>query len=329
MRVLVTGSSGHLGVGLVTTLPGLGHEVIGLDRAAGATTDLVGSITDRELVRRAVDGVDAVLHTATLHKPHVATHSKRDFVTTNVEGTLALLEEAAAAGVGSFVFTSTTSSFGRAMNPAPGDPAVWVTEDLVPIPKNIYGVTKVAAEHVAELVHHDTGLPVVVLRTSRFFPEDDDEPHQRAAFDDANLKVNELLNRRVDLVDVVSAHVAAMQRAPELGFGRYIVSATTPFRPEDAAELVADPAEVVERRVPGALAEYERRGWSIGSSIDRVYVNERARRDLGWQPTWDFASAIEQLRRTDEHRSPLAIAVGSLGYHGAMEPADGSRRRNG
>ena len=70
----------------------------------------------------------------------------RTFVDTNVTGTLNLLEEAVAAGVGRFVFTSTTSAFGRALTPPPGAPAAWVTEDVAPVPRNIYGVTKIAAE---------------------------------------------------------------------------------------------------------------------------------------------------------------------------------------
>ena len=84
------------------------------------------------------------------------------------------------AGVGAFVFTSTTSAFGARSRPPPGAPASWITEDVVPVPRNIYGVTKVAAEDLCELVHRDHALPCVVLRTSRFFPEPDDDPDERA-----------------------------------------------------------------------------------------------------------------------------------------------------
>ncbi len=49
--------------------------------------------------------------------------------------------------------------------------------------------------------------------------------------------------------------------------------------------------------------------------IDRVYVNERARRDLGWSPCYDFRFVIERLKASDDIRSPLARAVGSKGYH--------------
>ena len=77
-------------------------------------------------------GMDAVIHTATLHKPHVATHARQDFVDTNITGTLSLLEEARDAQIGTFVFTSTTSVFGRALTPSRGEPAAWITEDIVP-----------------------------------------------------------------------------------------------------------------------------------------------------------------------------------------------------
>ena len=225
-KILVTGSAGHLGEALVRSLRDQGREVLGIDLLESPFTDVVGTIADRDLVRRCLDGVGAVLHAATLHKPHVGTHSRQEFVDTNVTGTLNLLEEAVAGGVESFVFTSTTSAFGRALTPAPGAPAAWMTEDVVPVPRNIYGVTKTAAEDLCRLVHQDHGLPCLVLRTSRFFPEADDRDAVRAAYDDDNLKANEYLYRRVDLEDVVDAHLLALEQAPAIGFGRYVVSAT-------------------------------------------------------------------------------------------------------
>jgi UDP-glucose 4-epimerase len=248
MRVLVTGSSGHLGEALVRVLRAEGCDVVGLDVLASPYTGVVGSIVDRACVRRCVEGADAVVHAATLHKPHVGSHRRQAFVDTNVTGTLNLLEEAVAAGTGRFVFTSTTSAFGRALVPPPGAPAAWITEDVAPVPRNVYGATKTAAEDLCELVHRDHGLPCVVLRTSRFFPEADDRDDVRAAYGDANLKVNELLYRRVDLEDVVSAHRRALERAPAIGFGRFVVSATTPFSPDDLAQLRVDAPAVVRRK---------------------------------------------------------------------------------
>jgi UDP-glucose 4-epimerase len=219
------------------------------------------------------------------------------------------------AGVSAFVFTSTTSTFGRALTPGEGSPAAWITEDVVPRPRNVYGVTKVAAEDLCELVARDHGLPCVVLRTSRFFPEADDTEAVRTGYDDANAKVNELLYRRVDLADVVDAHLAAVARAPEIGFGRYVVSATTPFGPGDLDELHRDAPAVVERLFPDHRAVYERLGWRMFPRIDRVYVNGRARADLGWEPRYDFRRALDLLRAGEEPRSALAVAVGAKGYH--------------
>jgi UDP-glucose 4-epimerase len=317
MRILVTGSSGHLGEALMRALPGHGHEPVGLDVLPSPFTHHLGSVTDRALVKEAMRGADAVLHAATLHKPHVDTHGRQAFVDTNVSGTLALLEEALAAGVSAFVYTSTTSAFGGALSPPPGAPAAWITEDVAPVPKNIYGVTKVAAEALCELYHRSFGLPCLVLRTSRFFPEEDDQGAVRLEFGNENLKVNELLHRRVDVEDVVTAHLLAVERARALGFRRYVVSATSPFEREDLEELRRDAPRVVARRVPGWEAEYARRGWRMFESIDRVYVNDRARAELGWRPRWDFPRALALLQAGADYRSPLAQAIGSKGYHRA------------
>ena len=315
VTVLVTGSAGHLGEALLRTLPLAGHRVVGLDVKPSLFTQRVGSIADRAFVQTCLKGVNVVIHTATLHKPHVATHSRQDFVDVNVTGTLNLLEEAVAAGVRSFVFTSTTSVYGRALTPSAGTPAAWITEDVVPIPKNIYGVTKIAAEHLCELFHRDRRLPCVILRTSRFFPEEDDRRETREAYADTNVKVNELLYRRGDVEDMVGAHVLAMERAPSLGFGRYIISASTPFTPGDLAELHVNAPGVVARYLPQYAEVYAARGWKMFPTIDRVYVNERARRELGWQPRYDFAYALERIRNGEDYRSPLAQTIGSKGYH--------------
>jgi UDP-glucose 4-epimerase len=315
MKILVTGSSGHLGEGLMRTLPAVGHEAVGLDVLPGAFTSVVGDIADRTVVRAAMGGVEAVVHAATLHKPHVGSHSRQDFVDTNVTGTLNLLEEAVAAGVSRFVFTSTTSTFGRALTPGDRQPAAWITEGVVPIPRNVYGVTKTSAEGLCELVHRDHGLPVVVLRTSRFFPEEDDREEVRLAYPDDNLKVNELLYRRVDLQDAVDAHLLALDRAPELGFDRFIISATTPFTRDDAARLHEDAPAVVAGLYPHYAELYAARGWTMFPRIERVYDNARARERLGWTPRHDFAYALDRLAAGEATRGALALAVGAKGYH--------------
>ncbi len=315
MATLVTGSAGHLGEALVRRLRARGETVGGLDILTSASTDHVGSLTERPFVRDCLKGVTTVYHAATLHKPHVATHSRQDFVDTNITGTLNLLEEAVAQGVERVVFTSTTSVFGDALVPPPGEPAAWITEDVVPVPKNIYGVTKAAAEDLCQLFRRRFGLPVVVLRTARFFPEPDDSQAMRDSYADANVKANEYLFRRVDIDDAVSAHLLAAERAEAIGFGCYVISATTPFRPADLPKLRCDAPAVVRRRVPDYEALYAARGWRMFPALDRVYVNTRARDDLGWRPVYDFARVVADLAAGRALGSRLAQEVGIKGYH--------------
>jgi UDP-glucose 4-epimerase len=316
MAILVTGSAGHLGEALLRTFRAQGLTARGLDIVPSPFTAHVGTIEDRTFLRTALADVEAVIHTATLHKPHIATHTAQQFVDTNVTGTLALLEEAVAARVRTFVYTSTTSTFGTALSPATGEPAAWITEDVTPVPKNIYGVTKLAGENLCEMFARTERLPVLVLRTSRFFPEADDNPDRRAAYNLLNMQANELLYRRADIADMVDSHLAALEQAPRLRFGRYIVSATTPFEMADLAQLRTNPAAVVARHYPDFPALYAKAGWRMLPEIDRVYVNARARRDLGWVPKYDFRRALDSLRDGRDFRSPLVGEIGIKGYHG-------------
>ncbi len=303
MRVLVTGSSGWLGQTLVPLLEAAGHVVTGLDLVPAPTTHVTGSITDRPLVFSTIAGagIEAVIHSATLHKPHVATHSQSDFVAVNVQGTLNLLEAATATGsaVDRFVFTSTTSLMIsaeiRAGRAGGATRAAWITEAMTGLrPRNIYGVTKLAAEHLCRLAHEQHGLPVVILRTSRFFPEADDMAHAIPQ-SDANTKANELLFRRLTVEDAAAAHLAALDRAPGLGFDTFIVSAQTPFAPADCAALITDAPAVVARYFPAYPMIYDRLGWTMFQSIDRVYDASRAAERLGFICRTGFAEKLAGL----------------------------------
>jgi len=334
MRVLVTGSAGHLGEGLVRRLREESHEVAALDRLESRFTDHVGSILEPGLVRRAVRGADIIMHAATLHKPHMATHSRREFVETNIAGTLNILEAALEAGVSAVVLTSTTSTFGAALTPPEAEPAAWITEEVTPVPRTIYGVTKKAAEDLCEMFYRQKGLPCVVLRTSRFFPEADDDPALRRDYEDLNLKVNEYLYRRLDLADAVDAHRLAAERAPQLGFRRYVVSATTPFETDHLSRLRTDAPGVVASLFPEYEEEYARRGWKMIPGIDRVYVNRRAREELSWKQRFGFHEVLGRLRRGEDVFSPLARAVGIKGYHDRTfedgpYPVEGDREAGG
>ncbi|BDY31591.1 MULTISPECIES: NAD-dependent epimerase/dehydratase family protein [Mycolicibacterium] len=314
MRTLVTGSSGHLGEALVRTLRSRNEDVVGLDLRPSQWTDVVGSVTDAEAVGGAMDGVDVVLHTATLHKPQLAFVPGQAFVDTNVSGTLALLDAAVAAGVRAFVMSSSTTVFGDALVPGAGQPAAWIDESVTPVPKNMYGVTKAAAEDLCQLAHRNHGLPCVVLRVARFFPETDDMPGAHEGRADDNVKADEYATRRISLEDTVDAHLLAANSAPRIGFGRYVVAATTPFTPEDLPQLRVDAAAVFARRAPLAAQVWAQRGWRFPTRIDRVYDNARARSDLGWHPAYDLEAIAAMVAADNTVRTPLARLVGSKEY---------------
>ena len=316
MRILVTGAAGHLGEGIMRLLRAAGRDTRGVDVLRGGYVDIVASISDEAAMRDAMRGCDAVIHTATLHKPHVATHSERDFVETNVTGTLTLLQAARDAGADRFIFTSTTSAFGGSLTPLPGGPAVWIDEDTPSIPKNIYGSTKTAAEDLCHLYARRDGMACVILRTSRFFPEPDDNPAARAAFSTPNSQMNELTHRRLDPEDAAIAHLCALDRAEEIGFGLFVVSGPTPFLREDAARLTADPASVLDARLPGWREVYEASGWRAPDSIGRVYDSSRAASALGWAPKHHAAAVLARVAAGGEVMSDLAREVGIKGYHG-------------
>ncbi|MEM8853982.1 MAG: NAD(P)-dependent oxidoreductase [Pseudomonadota bacterium] len=315
MTILVTGSAGHLGEAVMRIFAAQGVPAEGIDIKESAFTTRVGSILDRAFMDEVVKGASAIIHAATLHKPHVATHDKSAFIATNVEGTLCVLEAAVAHGVGSVVFSSTTSAFGDANRPSPDRPAAWIDETVTPIPRNIYGVTKVAGEDLCHLFARKHGLNVLVLRFSRFFPESDDNRSVRTTYAGPNAKLNELTYRRVELEDAAEAAILAAERAPAIGFDRYIISATTPFRREDVADLRSNAPAVLAKRVPGMEDAYGRLGYTMFPSLDRVYDNAKARQELGWAPRYDFKAALKGVEDGGTFGSALAASVGEKGYH--------------
>ncbi|KAK4222738.1 putative NAD dependent epimerase/dehydratase [Podospora fimiseda] len=325
--VLVTGSAGHLGKALMLSLDSYGYKPIGIDILESSTTTVVGSVYDAEFISSLFTKYkfEYVIHAATLHKPHVGTHSKLEFVKTNVEGTLVLLEESAKAeknNVKTFVYVSTTSAFGSVLVTKEGEPTSWIHEGCVGkgMPKNVYGVTKEAAEGLCWLVISKGGMGVVVLRTARFFPEGDDS--FEGELDDDNLKVLELAYRRVDIADVVGVCVCAMKRGGGGGqegfWGRYVISAPTPFvRDEDEKDLGESDkvGDVLGRRVKGVKEAFEGKGWGFLKRLDRVYDSSLAERELGWKAEYTFERAVENVRNGKEWKSELSLEVGKLGYH--------------
>jgi nucleoside-diphosphate-sugar epimerase len=279
VKVLVTGTSGRIG-GAIAARLALRHQVTGIDRRPGALTAEVADLRDTARLAPLLAGTDAVVHTAALHVPDLAAHDAREFREVNVEATRRLLQAAGEAGVARFVYTSTTSLYGDAMLPGAGE-AVWVTEALAPQPRDVYDETKLEAEECCRAAARQ-GLACVSLRMSRCFAED---PRLVAIY---------RLYRGVDAEDVAQAHELALTTGCG-GLEIYNISAPPPFVRADCRRLFEDAASVVLERHPWAEAEFQRRGWALPRSIDRVYVVERAMSGLGYRPEHDFAALLRHL----------------------------------
>ena len=273
MRILVTGAAGLVGSGVAARLA-RDHDVIGLDLEPGAAVSIVGDCMNVAEWRQKVGAVDAIVHTAALHAPHVGQRSDTDFRRVNVEATSRLLDFALDAGASHFVLTSTTSLYGRALEP--DGSAVWVDESLEAQPRDIYDETKLEAERL--VASADGAMTVTSLRMSRCFPE---APELMAGY---------RLYRGIDRRDVAEAHALALDRnGPP---ATYVISAATPFEPADCGELFDDAPAVIERRCPGLAQSLAAMGWQLPRSIDRVYDSGLAQRELGFIPHHGIESCL-------------------------------------
>lgn len=235
---------------------------------------------------------EAVVHTASLHAPHVGVRSDREFERVNLHALETLLELALARGVVCFVYTSTTAVYGDAVV----DSACrWIDEQVEPIPRTIYHRTKLAAEAMVAGATSST-LRTRVLRMSRCFPEAAD---QMAVY---------RLHRGVDVRDVADAHALALADGRS-GHQLAVVSGHTPFRRADASALAHSAAEVIGRRAPSLARAFRLRAWALPSTIDRIYDATHARRLWGWRSRYGYREVLNQLdRRSLEVLPPVAAA---------------------
>lgn len=271
MRVLVTGATGRVGRAIAIHLMRAGHDVTGFDRAPSSTAAIVADLDDDAALARALDGVDAIVHTAGLHAPQVDVVPDAEFERINVGATRRLLARARDAGIGRFVLTSTTALYGV---------AGWIDESVAPQPRTIYHRTKLAAEDAVREAAAAGGLAATILRMSRCFPEPVPE---MAAY---------RLHRGVDARDVASAHAFALADETP-GCRVFVVSGATPFERADIDALAIDAPAVLARRAPGLVETFTRRGWPLPRIIDRVY-SPGALQALGWSPRRGYDEVIRQ-----------------------------------
>ena len=286
-RILVTGSAGYLGATLCLALGGLGAEAVGFDVVAGETVNVVADVADAEAVRAAVEGCDGVMHTAARHAPHAAHYHEAEFIATNVTGTQNILDAAAGAGAAGIpvVHTSTTSLTitKRVKSAEKAGQLVWLDETVQPpvvasesddpldAPRNKYGRSKLEGERRCAAAAK-AGLPCVIVRISRCFPEDvipDSVTVEAAALSTPNLKANELLGRRSALVDIITGQLRALTRASNASVRGRVLTLSAPFpfaRADTPTESAAFLSFLLAQR-PGLPDLYTKLGWVLPDDL--------------------------------------------------------------
>ncbi len=277
--ILITGSSGRIGSALAASLRN-DYTIIGVDISPGSYTTHITDIQSTEVVRL-VGKADVVVHTAALHAPHVGVYDDKKFWDVNVQGTENLLNACLKHKVTRFVYTSSTSIYGHAM--VHPQEAVWVTEELEPQPRDIYDETKLAAEELCRETTNSGLLSCLCLRVSRCFPEDE------------RLMVIYRLYRGIAIHDVVLAHRLALT-SDSSGFDILNISSQTPFHSSELSDLYHHADRVISRYYPHARNIFQDRGWTLPETIDRVYVIEKAKRLLGFNPTYNFKESLTRCR---------------------------------
>lgn len=280
MKVWVTGSSGQLGAATVKHLRQHGHTVHGVDVIPADTTDELLDIKDKAAAEASAKGMDAIIHTAAIHGKHYELNYPREaFIDTNIYGTLNLLNACVKNGIGKFLYTSTTSIYGGALVDA--DKAVWVDESLIEMPRDIYDITKQTAEQLCKDFFYKEGLQTSVYRVGRFLPEDD------------NLKINHRLYRGLDERDGAEALRLALG-IKFADFEIFNISSGSPFNKSETVLLKHSPKQVILQHYPQAEEVYQAKGWVFPQTIDRVYVCDKAKKQLGYDPQYTFAYLLQQ-----------------------------------
>jgi len=289
--VLVTGAAGHLGSYLVPMLVREGFHLRGLDMVSPAAplpdecAFMQSDLSDRDSLREALQGVDFIVHTASLHP--WKTYTDDQYLDANVKGTWALYALAAELGIGRIVLTSSIAAIGYSHIPMDQWP---VGEDALFPLTDIYSYTKYTQETIARM-HADAGtIRTFALRPPAFMPT-------------AELDTCLAMTGPFCVVDdIASAHLAALRvmcghQAPGGRVGAFEAFNTVNRLPYTAAmcrEVDGDPKRLVQRCWPDAYEWLLDMGFT-GQGIFASYDISKAREVLGWEPAFNFEQAYAAL----------------------------------
>ncbi len=278
MTVLVTGASGIAGQ-LVCRELAAGGDTVRMADVAPPPAPVVGAEFMRcdtrtpDDVRRAVAGVDGVIHLAAWHSGHRPPVGDATIFAVNVDGTFQVLEACREMGVRAVVFAS-SMAYG------------W---------GSVYSVTKVIGEELCRAFHQMTGAATVMLRYHDFVPK-------------GYLEFGAMLLRNgVDRREVATATVAALRAAAagQVDLFRTIVHTDHGMPPEVRADFRGLGPDWCEAGVPGARRLLDKYQISLPERVEQHDLSEAARR-LGWKPAIGFLDFLRDLQCRDERGEDVA-----------------------
>ncbi|HTR71947.1 MAG TPA: UDP-glucose 4-epimerase GalE [Mycobacteriales bacterium] len=316
---LVTGGAGYIGAHVVKAFRDLGEPVVVVDDLStgeasrvGDAPLVVGSVADRELLTDTLrtHAVDGIVHIAAKKQVGESVADPLRYYRENVGGLISLLEAAADCGVGSFVFSSSSSVYGM--------PDVeLVTEEVRGIPLSPYGETKLIGEWMTRAIATATDLQVISLRYFNAAGAACVELGDPGVFNLIPLALRALtggtpptifgddyptpdgtcIRDYVHVADIADAHVAAVRhlsgggRSSAYNVGRGQGSSVREILAEVAAVTGIDiPATIAARR-PGDPAR-------VTASVEAIH------RDLGWQARYDLREIVQSAWEAWQHRPP-------------------------
>lgn len=172
MNILVTGGAGLIGRFVVDRLVRSGHDVLAVvrtppgpskDGLRRATTEVIGDVSDAELMNSVMPGIDAVVHLAAIPAP--VGHTARELLVANSVTTMTVLEAAALNAVKAVVMASSISILGMAWCSEMIDPLYLPVDEAHPLrPTEGYALSKECDEAVARMATRRWGLPIVAMR---------------------------------------------------------------------------------------------------------------------------------------------------------------------
>jgi UDP-glucose 4-epimerase len=250
---LVTGGAGFIGSHVADELLSRGHKVVVLDDLSGGFEDNVpsgaifvkGSILDTELIDRLFNRYHftCVYHLAAYAAEGLSHFIKRFNYNNNLIGSVNLINASVNYGVRCFVFTSSIAVYGAGQSP--------MTEQMVPLPEDSYGIAKVAVENELKVTHEMFGLDYVIFRPHNVYGERQNIGDRYRNV--VGIFMNQLMKgepmtifgdgeqqRAFTHINDVAPVIAASVDVPSARNQIFNVGADVPYTVNDLARIVAD-----------------------------------------------------------------------------------------